>query len=570
MAGATFTSEVEQASTTTKNSKSLLVYAQTEEAYLTALSNGTITQSAVVFVKDTKSIWTHGTEFPGPYTEAEISTLLASKQDTLTAGENITIDGGTISAKGTTYAEATDTTAGLMSAADKQLVDLLGTHSYIHFSVGTPTSSDTTYTDVNNKGTYTFKAGDLWVKYIFSQYESDWGMWLCLANDGTTATWQQIDGQDDQIGSDRLFMRQPYQLDSAPTTSTEPKTYTFGDLTFTPTVQIGYTDTNGVCTCYIYCGSDNSGNHIWRELGSTSTVGSGTLTIADQDGDAIGTFNANATSDNTIKLPIAAKEKVTVTVTTSDGSSVAGQVVTINGTDYTLDSTGVVTAKVPLNTTYSISVDSKSGYTAPSTQTFTASQDSRAVSMTYQVLLGIYILDTDGNAITAANWNTSNNSKAVGILVSTSACTFVMALKDAYSSSCTWGGYGTTVSGIVTTTDSSTAKVDYAGAANTAKIIAQLGASSALAANYCQTFTFPNGKTGYMGAAGEWQAVLDNKSAIDTALSKCGGTALKSYYWTSTQYDSSHAWDVDFSSSNLYDRNKDYTDYVRSFCALPL
>jgi len=101
MAGATFTPEVGDASTTVKNSKSLLVYAQTEEAYLTALSNGTITQSAVVFVKDTKSIWTHGTEFPGPYTEAEISTLLASKQDALTAGDLISISGNTISTTAT-------------------------------------------------------------------------------------------------------------------------------------------------------------------------------------------------------------------------------------------------------------------------------------------------------------------------------------------------------------------------------------------------------------------------------------------------------------------------------------
>jgi len=197
-------------------------------------------------------------------------------------------------------AEATDTTAGLMSAADKQLVDLLGTHSYIHFSVGTPTSSDTTYTDnVNNKGTYTFKAGDLWVKYIFSQYESDWGMWLCLANDGTTATWQQIDGQDSQTDGDHLFMRQPYRLDSAPTTSTEPKTYTFGDLTFTPAVQIGYTMTSGACTCYIYCSSDNSGNHIWRELGSTPSDAKITI---QQNGETVGSFTLNQSGDSVIDI----------------------------------------------------------------------------------------------------------------------------------------------------------------------------------------------------------------------------------------------------------------------------
>lgn len=48
---------------------------------------------------------------------------IAGKQDALTAGANVTIDGATISAKDTTYAEATATESGLMSAADKGRLD---------------------------------------------------------------------------------------------------------------------------------------------------------------------------------------------------------------------------------------------------------------------------------------------------------------------------------------------------------------------------------------------------------------------------------------------------------------
>lgn len=44
---------------------------------------------------------------------------IAGKQNKLTAGANVTISGSTISAKDTTYAEATPSKAGLMSAADK-------------------------------------------------------------------------------------------------------------------------------------------------------------------------------------------------------------------------------------------------------------------------------------------------------------------------------------------------------------------------------------------------------------------------------------------------------------------
>ena len=48
---------------------------------------------------------------------------IAGKQDKLTAGANVTIDGATISAKDTTYGEATATASGLMSAADKAALD---------------------------------------------------------------------------------------------------------------------------------------------------------------------------------------------------------------------------------------------------------------------------------------------------------------------------------------------------------------------------------------------------------------------------------------------------------------
>lgn len=52
---------------------------------------------------------------------------IAGKQDKLTAGANVTISGSTISAEDTTYAEATPSKAGLMSAADKAALDGLAT-----------------------------------------------------------------------------------------------------------------------------------------------------------------------------------------------------------------------------------------------------------------------------------------------------------------------------------------------------------------------------------------------------------------------------------------------------------
>ena len=58
---------------------------------------------------------------------AKNATAIAGKQDALTAGANVTIDGATISAKDTTYTEASATASGLMSAADKGRLDGLAT-----------------------------------------------------------------------------------------------------------------------------------------------------------------------------------------------------------------------------------------------------------------------------------------------------------------------------------------------------------------------------------------------------------------------------------------------------------
>ena len=52
---------------------------------------------------------------------------IEGKQDALTAGANVSIDGATISVADTTYGEATATESGLMSAADKGRLDGLAT-----------------------------------------------------------------------------------------------------------------------------------------------------------------------------------------------------------------------------------------------------------------------------------------------------------------------------------------------------------------------------------------------------------------------------------------------------------
>ena len=75
-------------------------------------------------------------------------------------------------------------------------------------------------------------------------------------------------------------------------------------------------------------------------------------------------------------------EVVTVTVSADNGENMSGQVITINGTAHTY-SGSAITQKVPYDTTYTVSASDKDGYATPASQTFTASQSGRNLSLQY-------------------------------------------------------------------------------------------------------------------------------------------------------------------------------------------
>lgn len=262
-------------------------------------------------------------------------------------------------------------------------------------------------------------------------------------------------------------------------------------------------------------------------------------------------------------------ELVTVTVNADNAISSSGQKVTIAGTEYTYSSPIVV--KIPHGTSYSVSVNSKAGFTSPNAQSFTANQTSRAITMTYlEIKRGVFILDTSGNLVRRSEWNTSNNSKAVGVAVLSDNCKFVISPTES-SQNLTWGETGVVIEGVVMTTDSSIAKQDYAGSSNTDKIKATLLAyGGSPAANYCANITFKHGKKGYLGALGEWQEAYNNKAEVDACMSLIGGTAINTsyYHWTSTQYDGTYAWLLHWSNGSVSYNTKSNSYRVRAFAAL--
>lgn len=305
-----------------------------------------------------------------------------------------------------------------------------------------------------------------------------------------------------------------------------------------------------------------------------------TVSLSDMDGYTTPESQTYTASQPTREISMEYKkavEHVVVNVVDETGAFVNGQTLTVSGGvtgSYTI--TGdPIEFDVHEGLTYTVSVNDKNGYTTPESQTFTAGTGTREIDMVYkEVKLGVFIQGVSGKLYETAAWTSQETPNGVAVI--TENCRFVMALEDAYYSLCQWGGYRTLVDGITTATSESTAKTDYDGEAQTTTILDTLGNSSstnaAPAAYYCRAYTFPNGKKGYLGAAGEWQAALDNITAIKSALSNFEGAEIREYYWTSTQYNSDKSWDMnfddDYSNGYLEHYSKITSNYVRAFCSL--
>lgn len=121
--------------------------------------------------------------------------------------------------------------------------------------------------------------------------------------------------------------------------------------------------------------------------------------------------------------------------------------------------------------------------------------------------------------------------------------------------------------------DETQAKADYDGATNTTNIM-KLQSGTGYAAGWCNAFSFPSGKKGFLPSLGQMWAAYSNKAAVDAALTKAGGTALTSeYYWTSTfwcVYSGGNrvCWVLDWSVGAVgYDGLSGYYR-VRAFCSI--
>ncbi len=257
------------------------------------------------------------------------------------------------------------------------------------------------------------------------------------------------------------------------------------------------------------------------------------------------TFQASGPSRVVTITYIQQTQHVIVYSSTNDGTPVENlysmfRVELSNGEELVYTLRSVVEFDIPIGIEYTVILSDERNYKTPPSQTFIANSttETQIINMQYQTMkLGVYVQGVSGQLYT--EWD--NQEAPNGIAVISDNCNFVMALSCQINKS--WGPYSV-IPNIATTQEISEAVLDYKGQHNTRQIISEIASSQTdYSAQYCSNFTFPNGKKGYLGAAGEWQAVFDNLDKITELLDLCGGdyTDYESA-WSSTQAGYSTAW----------------------------
>lgn len=245
-----------------------------------------------------------------------------------------------------------------------------------------------------------------------------------------------------------------------------------------------------------------------------------------------------------------------------------------------LNETVATSIKVTKGTSVTITISKYGFYThtetvivnATMTKNITLSSVQSGVYIPSDAPVGVYILSTDGFAYKRSAWNTANNSKAVGVGVKTSKCSFVIAPVE--QAIVLWSDESKLISDC-TTGGISVAKTDYVGKLNTDAIVAQLDSQYLYAALLCRYYSFKNGAVGYLPALGELYEAGQNKSEVDACMSLIGGKPMhdksNSRKWSSTQQSDSHVWIFDWEINSYMNQPKYLMDnikiYTRPFTA---
>lgn len=187
---------------------------------------------------------------------------------------------------------------------------------------------------------------------------------------------------------------------------------------------------------------------------------------------------------------------------------------------------------------------------------------------------GVYIYRNNNLLYNTNNWNTANNDSAVGVAVINNNRKFVITKGEKPQRAWSDALYGTDVDGLTNYDSSGKARTNFNGENNTSIIREATPSEDASnnAAHYCynQTISIDGRGTvhGYLPALGELQAAFNNKSAVDSAMSKIGGAVMPTgnYSWSSTECDADFAWGLHWRAGGLNYTFKNYS----SLYAIPI
>ena len=194
---------------------------------------------------------------------------------------------------------------------------------------------------------------------------------------------------------------------------------------------------------------------------------------------------------------------------------------------------------------------------------------SESESVKYNVVLGVFIQHINGALYTADQWtaNGFSNDLANGIAVATINASFVIALQ--IIKGVAWGA-NIDVEG-VPNQGFSTASSQYNGRESTTKIIEGLagktGSNNITGAPMLEnasSYTFPNGKKGYIPSFGEANIIRSYKSEILALFKVLGSSYSISYLASSTPFSTNEILAMNNfmsgSPGNIHG-SKDFTGY---------
>ena len=188
------------------------------------------------------------------------------------------------------------------------------------------------------------------------------------------------------------------------------------------------------------------------------------------------------------------------------------------------------------------------------------------------LLNGVYIEATNGKLFTSDKWTGSLTANSVVVIQGEAR--FRIALTQSSTMTIHSSYSGKLENYMTAINNKAQAKLDMKSAENTANIM-KLQSGTDYAAGYCNSFTFPDGKTkGLLPALGWLQTAYDNKAAVDACLAACGATAMdtSNYHWASTFWGVSGGgyrlcWILRWSDGGVGDSYLGDSGRVRPFAA---